>query len=149
MVEQALTNPDADTRLMLSDPSGEHDGVAAPHHRGIRPDVFPDAVDEHLTGKMGLLVTRAFFLLKRAHVVAQARNPFEAALLIQQRVHGITRQSAPAHDIGHQRGIDVTAARPHDQPLQGSKTHAGIDGNPLFDRGDTATIAEMARNQFQ
>ena len=91
---------------------------------------------------MGLLITRYFFLKDFAHVVCPAQS-LQAALLIEQGVDFPERHSQMICQEKGQRRIDITRARPHDQPRQWCHAHGSINTFSLLNGSHAGSVSQV------
>jgi len=67
----------------------------------------------------------------------------EARPLVQQRVEVGDREIGAAGELQQHRGVEVSGARAHDEPLERGETHRGLDRSAALDRRDGRAVAEV------
>ena len=85
--------------------------------------------------------------MEKPHVASDSGNPKQAGSTINQLVDLVGIELLLSHQVDENTGIEITAARAHDQPAGGSQSHAGVDRFPALDRSHARAIAEMSDDE--
>ena len=85
--------------------------------------------------------------MQGAHVAADAGDSEQAGAVIDQLFEHLRIELPFAHQIDQNAGVEIAAARAHDDPAGRGQAHAGVDRPARFDRGDAGAIAEMGDDQ--
>ena len=138
---EALQDAASHLHAVLSDAASEHDGVDAAHRGGVGADVLAALVGEHGDRQAGAVV--AFFGLRLdvAQVVAEAAEPLEAAVAVEQRVGLVDAELA--RELEHHTGVDVAAAGSHHEALERCEAHRGLHRAAELDRACARPVAEV------
>src|SRR6202035_6001701 len=85
--------------------------------------------------------------MQAPHVAANTRNPEESGSAIDELLEHDGVELLLTRQIDEDAGIEIAAARAHDDPAGRGQAHAGVDRFSPFDRGDACAIAEMGDDQ--
>ena len=83
-----------------------------------------------------------------AHVARNAGEAEQPALLVEQLLDLRGGQPFRAFEEREHAGIDVAAARAHDEPLGGREAHRRVDRAAVIDGAERRAVAEMAAHQL-
>ena len=152
-----LVEPDAEGAEPSDDPrphlggvladSARHDDRVGPADDGVvAADVERVAVGEHLERELGHAVALRGL---RAYVPAVARpgEREQARLPVQQGIRLRGGEVPGLHDGEYGGGVDVAAARAHDQPGERREPHRGVHDLPVADCRERRAVAEVARDE--
>ena len=118
----------------------DHDDVQALQGGGEPSQFAPDAGGEILDGVPGFRSVRGFEL---AHVAGHAGQALEAAAMVEQIREGGGVHATLGHEEQQHARIELPAARPHRQPVQGREAHGGGHRPAVPDRAHGGARAEV------
>ena len=85
--------------------------------------------------------------MQPTHIAANARDPHETGTVVDQLFEPGRVEPLFAHQVEQNAGIEIAAARAHDDPAGRGQAHAGVDRLAVLDRGDAGAVAEMGDDQ--
>src|SRR5690606_22306985 len=134
---------------VFPDPARQHDRIHAPHHRGVRADIFPHAMRENLDGEACGVVAARGQRLAVTEIATRSREPQEPALFIQDRFDLLNTSLTASKEFEHDGWIEIARTRSHYEPLARRIAHACLDGPAKFNGSDAGPIAEMTGDEPQ
>ena len=136
----ASADPLADLGRVLADAGGEHERVDPAEDRGQRADLLRRAVDEVVHGQAGLRLAAAEQV---AHVVADAGNPEQPGLLVEDVLDLLDREPELLEQIQHDAGVERARPGAHAQPVHGREAHRGVDALAVLQRAQAGAAAQV------
>ena len=98
---------------------------------------------------MGARVTLLRGRFDVADVVADPGQPQQPALLVEHAVDLVGRKTQVAQEEEDDPRVEIPGAGAHDESLQGSEPHAGIDGSAVVDGRDAGPVAQMGHHHLE
>ena len=127
-------------RRVLADAGREHEGVEPAERRRQHAGVEADAIDEIVERERG---PRIGARLELAHVVADAGQALQAALVVEQLLHRGGAHALLIDQIEHDAGIDLAGPRAHRQAVERGEAHRALDAAARRQRAHRGAAAEM------
>ena len=137
---QILADPVTDAGGVFADAAAEHERIDAAQGRGESAQFAADSKHEVVYRLFGLWRSRR---LQRAHVRAQAGEALETRFLVQHRGDFLARHALLVHEVEHNGGVELAAARAHWQAVERRKAHGRSDAFSFADRAHGRAGAEM------
>ena len=147
MASRPATERARTARRVLADPAGEDHRVDAAQHADVGGDVLAQPVAEHVDRPAARARCPAASASRSvAHVVAERpRRRGGPQCLLSSALTSAAPSSSLRHDVEQDRGVEVAAARAHDQALERREAHRGVDrAAAVGSRRDRAAVAEVA-----
>ena len=137
---EALRHGIANGWRVLADAGGEHEAVDAAHGGRQHPGEESDAVDEIVERELGARVrTRE----QVSHVVADAGQPLETAVVIEQMLDLVGAHALLGQEIEHDAGVELPWTRSHGQAVKCREAHGALDALAGMDRAHRGAATEM------
>ena len=125
---------------VLADAGREHEGVETAERRRQQAGLQADAVDEIVEREAR---ARICARLEFAHVVADAGQALQSALVIEQVLHLLGAHLLFPDQVEHHAGIDLAGPRAHRQPVERREAHRALDAAAVRKRAHRSAAAEM------
>ena len=130
----------ANGRRVLADAGGEDEAVDAAHGGRQHPGEERDAVDEIVERELG---ARLGAREQVSHVVADAGQPLEPAVVIEQMLDLVGAHALLGQEIEHDAGVELARARSHRQAVERGEAHGAFDALAGVDGAHGGAAAEM------
>ena len=145
---ELLAGHGADAGGVFADASGKDQHVQPAQHGIVGADIFAQPIGKNLGGQHGLAVPGVGRGGDLAGITGQPREPFQAALAVEQVIDLVGRKPL-AHEVGDDGRVDVAGAGNHHQAFQGGEAHAGVDGAAVIDGADRGPFSQVTGNNLE
>jgi len=132
----------AHASVVFADATGEDEGVDAAHGGGHARDGLADAVGVHVERGGGARVALVGGRPDVAKVVRTSGKSEDAGLAVEKRIE-LFEGDARTEEVEQDAGVDVAAARSHDEAFHGRESHGGVDADSVIDGGGTGAVAQV------
>ena len=126
---------------VLADAGGEHEAVDAAHGGREHAGEERNAIDEIVEREFGARDRSS--ASKIAHVVADAGQALETAVVIEQMLDVLGAHALLGQEIEHDAGVELAWARSHRQTVERGEAHGALDALPGVDGAHGGAAAEM------
>src|SRR5262245_16162723 len=138
---QLCRDAGANRYRVLANAGGEHEGIEpaerSREHPGVESDAIDEVVDREGRGRIG---TR----FEIPHVVADAGKALEAALAIEQVLHGLRVHPPFREQVEQDPRIDLSRPRAHRYAVEGGEPHRALDTAAVQQSAHRCAAAEMS-----
>ncbi len=125
---------------MLADAAREHERVDAAQHADERADLAGRAKAEKIDG---FARRRLFAGQKFRHIVRDAGNALQPAIVIQHAFDGFFVQLGFAHEVQQNADVESAGTRAHYETFQNRKAHRRVEALPFIERAQTRAVAHV------
>lgn len=128
---------------VLADATRKHQRIEAAGCRCQRAQLANDTVAEEIDGflRFGLVAGE-----QGAHILGDTRDAEQTRLLVEHPGHFLDAEAFGFHQVQHDPGVEIAAARSHHQSIDGRKPQCGTQALASDHRRHAGTVAEMRNN---
>ena len=137
----------ADKLAVLADAAGEHQGVDARECHGDAADFAGEPVGERFEGNLCAHMAFACGLRQGAHVVRKSGEAEQARFLVHELVEAVDVVAVFFADEEEDGRVEAAGAGAHDEALERSEAHGGINALAVQDGRAAGTVTEVGRDE--